>query len=550
MLPLRPRGLIGRHSLLRRHALGLRLRLHLGGAFGCGALFLCSPNLRRTIFGGTGLQCIRLRGTLLLCLGCLLLRRTLLDQVCLIRRKAADCWSIPFRRCRRMHEAIAATSHRWRSCGRQRPAGIAADGRRLHRRRPAHRRRHDAGIRVGAWCRRTTLTHSRHLRRTSCARTCGEACRWQFARPHGHRACRQHRLSCDGTRRAHRTIGHRMRSDWLRCTGRARRDQPHMWRQWLAVGAILLQLPQLRHGDRGTAPAGDHFFARRERHRRRWRRSTGYHRTRECPARIACRLNLQLAAKAGQTRRHVRGRLDVGLDQRPRLDRQHGRGNCARAREHVLRHHRHRLRRGAVRIVDVLRSVRIVVAGVVVVDDRVVDDGIVDHPDIGHVDVVEIIARDLVWRQVHVVRSEWKPADRFAVADAERDAQARPAKKRDQRRRIHRALLLLTGNPAPAILHVHPATVVVGREAPLGVVDPGPAIRIDPFPATIAIRRPIRRDVGRIPDFAVIRARLPVAVRVQIVVTDHIGGDIASRWRAHVAAVAGEAEAVEAVGRG
>lgn len=125
MLRLRPRGLIGRRSLLRRDAIGLRL--HLSRAFGCATLLLCRLNLCRAILGGTGLQRVRLRGTLLLRLRCLLLRRTLLDQACLlIRCKAADRWSIPRGRCGRMYEAVAARPHRWR---RQRPAGIAAGGR-------------------------------------------------------------------------------------------------------------------------------------------------------------------------------------------------------------------------------------------------------------------------------------------------------------------------------------------------------------------------------------------------------------------------------------
>ena len=96
-------------------------------------------------------------------------------------------------------------------------------------------------------------------------------------------------------------------------------------------------------------------------------------------------------------------------------------------------------------------------------------------------------------------------------------------------------------------MDTHPATIVVWREAPRCVVDPGPSIRIDPLPLTVAIRCPIGCYVRRIPHLSVVGRCFPIAIVVKVVVADHTGRDMTSRSRIGIPVVARGAVAIEIV---
>src|SRR5690606_31346533 len=111
--------------------------------------------------------------------------------------------------------------------------------------------------------------------------------------------------------------------------------------------------------------------------------------------------------------------------------------------------------------------------------------GVVDDRRVATIDVGEVITRAAVPRHVDVAWAEREPAHRAAAGDAHAEAAA--ADKGDQGRGVDRAHVARSGDPAPAAADVGPASVMEGREAPGGVVDPGPAPRIDPRPVTVAV---------------------------------------------------------------
>src|SRR5258708_34056002 len=80
--------------------------------------------------------------------------------------------------------------------------------------------------------------------------------------------------------------------------------------------------------------------------------------------------------------------------------------------------------------------------------------------------------------------------------------------------------------PAPPASEIIPAAVVVGRETPGRIVNPGPAPRADPVPIAGAVRSPVNRNFARIPNEAVFRFIAPIAVTIQIAVTGHIDGSV------------------------
>src|SRR2546429_84428 len=93
-------------------------------------------------------------------------------------------------------------------------------------------------------------------------------------------------------------------------------------------------------------------------------------------------------------------------------------------------------------------------------------------------------------------------------------------------------------HPYPAAVPVRPAAVMERREAPRGVVHPGPAPRLHPDPAAVAVRRPSHdRGPGR-PDGTVVGRVAPLTVLVQVLVADGLGRHIARRARVVRAAVA------------
>ncbi|VWC08376.1 hypothetical protein BLA24064_05167 [Burkholderia latens] len=249
---------------------------------------------------------------------------------------------------------------------------------------------------------------------------------------------------------------------------------------------------------------------------------------------------------AGRARHHVRVAplpgIDVLREARDRLavherGRRHGRDRVRRAEVHV-------------RLVDVR------------------DVGDVRHVHgLVHRDVVD---HDVPVHAVVVMRTPAAPAGmpRFARAECEpcatgrgdaahrqRDAPvgtAAAAHERDERRRVdgrladdHRA-----GHPRPAVVDIRPAAVVVRREAPWRVVDPGPAPRRLPDPVAVVIRRPVGRRVVRNPHRAVIRRFAPRAVRVEILVAGDVARHVAGRHRALLGCIAACSPLVERIGGG
>ncbi|MDR8810592.1 hypothetical protein FEP95_05704 [Burkholderia multivorans] len=159
-------------------------------------------------------------------------------------------------------------------------------------------------------------------------------------------------------------------------------------------------------------------------------------------------------------------------------------------------------------------------------------------------------------RMPRLARSEREPraAGRGDAADRQRDAPVGPvaaADERDERRRIggRRADGRRPRHPRPAIVDVGPATVVIGREAPRRVVDPGPAPRRLPDPVAVVIRRPVGRRVVRHPDGAVRRRVAPRAVRVEVLIAGDVARHVAGRHRPVLGRVAARGPPVERVGR-
>ena len=94
----------------------------------------------------------------------------------------------------------------------------------------------------------------------------------------------------------------------------------------------------------------------------------------------------------------------------------------------------------------------------------------------GEVDATIIVAVGRVGRDIDLTRSEREPADRRAAFHAERLPKLGAAHEGDQCRRVDGLLLALRRHPEPAIVALGPAAIVVGREAPRLLVDPGPAV--------------------------------------------------------------------------
>ncbi|ARF86117.1 ROK family xylose-responsive transcription regulator [Burkholderia cenocepacia] len=249
---------------------------------------------------------------------------------------------------------------------------------------------------------------------------------------------------------------------------------------------------------------------------------------------------------AGRARRDMRVapllRIDVLREVRDRLA-VHERGG---------RYGRDRVRRAEVhvRLVDVgdIGDVRHV-HGLVHVD--------VVHHDVAVDALVVVRTPAAPARMPRLARAEREPcaAGRGDAADRQRHipvgtAATAAAHEGDERRRIdgrladdHRA-----GHPGPAVVHVRPAAVVIRREAPRRVVDPGPAPRRLPDPVAVVIRRPVGRRVVRHPDRAVVRRFAPRAVRIEILVAGDVAGHVAGRHRARFGRVAAGRPLVERIG--
>ena len=285
-----------------------------------------------------------------------------------------------------------------------------------------------------------------------------------------------------------------------------------------------------------------------ERHRRRRRRRVGD--DRQLAGRWLGQRHRRAAMHALLHRCDRGDMCDRRAERRFSRQRHGGSSHRLRLRESLRRHGDHRTAHLLVDI-DRLHDVRRVVDDGRVGDVRRVvdvgDGGRRDHR-IAAIDVVEIAAAHRIRRLIDLARREREPADRGGdAAHRDRDLEVLAADEGHQRRRIHRLFARRAGHPAPAAVEVGPAAVVRHGKAPRGIVDPGPAPRIDPGPVAVVVRRPAGGDTGRRPDAAIGRIGAPAAVGVEILVADDFRRDVASRRRRVGAAIAIAGPAVEVV---
>ncbi len=185
--------------------------------------------------------------------------------------------------------------------------------------------------------------------------------------------------------------------------------------------------------------------------------------------------------------------------------------------------------------------------GIVAIDAVDQHAGVATHRiDIGQIDVREIAAASPVPRVEDLARAKREPAY-GPPADTDRCAPTTAAYKRDQRRCIDRAPQAWPGDPAPGMVDVGPATIVEGRVPPRQGVDPAPAPRRDEHPTTVAVWCPAGRYIVRKPHGSVIVLGLPIAVPVQILITDHVFGNVLGGSGLRIALIALAAPSVEGV---
>ena len=168
----------------------------------------------------------------------------------------------------------------------------------------------------------------------------------------------------------------------------------------------------------------------------------------------------------------------------------------------------------------------------------------------GHpVRFLDVATARAVARAPFLVRGQREPSDTVsAAADRQIDVRAATADKADQRGRVHRPRLGAARHPTPARAEARPAAIVGGRKAPGRCIDPGPAPGRDVDPLAVAVGRPVGADRARVPDGAVLGLVAPIAVLVELLVTDHAARDVARRDRLVFLAVALGHPAVEGVG--
>ena len=179
------------------------------------------------------------------------------------------------------------------------------------------------------------------------------------------------------------------------------------------------------------------------------------------------------------------------------------------------RHRDHRTGHLLVDICDIARTV-VDVGDVDVVDHRV-----------AAVDTGEIVPAHHIRRPIDFARPERKPAYSADVAAGNRKPEVTAADEGDQRGRVDGLLAHRSRDPAPCTAEIRPASIVRYGESPRRVIDPGPAPRLDPRPVPVAVRCPARRHARRHPHGAIAGDGAPRTVGVEVLITDHVGRNIA-----------------------
>jgi hypothetical protein len=120
------------------------------------------------------------------------------------------------------------------------------------------------------------------------------------------------------------------------------------------------------------------------------------------------------------------------------------------------------------------------------------------------IDLLEIAQRHGIRRDVNLVRAERHPSARIL---RRKEGHQRRRKDRDDRL----ADRFVARHPGPTIIDHEPPPVMKWREAPILVVQPCPAPRLDPAPISVPVGSPAGRHFG-IPDIAVALASGPSSI--------------------------------------
>src|SRR6266702_8170436 len=120
--------------------------------------------------------------------------------------------------------------------------------------------------------------------------------------------------------------------------------------------------------------------------------------------------------------------------------------------------------------------------------------------------------------------------ERFTEAQREpADSETKPAaEETDKSGTIDGIAAVRTRAPAPPAAKIIPTAVMVRRETPGRIVNPGPAPRADPVPIAVAVGSPVRRNFALIPNEAIFRLIAPVTVIIQIAVAGRIARNVLS----------------------
>src|SRR5260370_42604249 len=102
--------------------------------------------------------------------------------------------------------------------------------------------------------------------------------------------------------------------------------------------------------------------------------------------------------------------------------------------------------------------------------------------------------------------SETEPAAE-AKASTQEAYESRPIDRRTKER---------ARAPAPPAREIVPAAIMVRSKAPRRIVNPSPAPRADPVPVAVTVRSPAGRNLGRIPNVAVLGLIAPSSVVVEV----------------------------------
>jgi hypothetical protein len=148
-----------------------------------------------------------------------------------------------------------------------------------------------------------------------------------------------------------------------------------------------------------------------------------------------------------------------------------------------------------------------------VYDRGALDDGV------GNVHTGDVIVADAIVGNKYFARAEGKPGDASAGSEGNRKVKAGPAANPgDQRGTIGGTRHDGAGDPTPAISILHPAAVMEWSEAPGHIVHPRPTPGKYPNPVAEAIGSPIGLHGARIPDGAVFRGAIPIAIAIEVFV--------------------------------